>query len=75
VAESVLVVNVACSYPKRPLIIIQSGRPILSNKATDSYETRPAILTKQGHLLQNTINGKIGKEGGLNKIRITGLDK
>ena len=39
---------IACSYPKRPLNIIQSGHSELFNLAGQYYQTRPPILTKQG---------------------------
>jgi len=40
----------------------QSGHSELSNPASQYYQTRPAILMKQDHLLQDTRDGKIGKK-------------
>jgi len=47
--------------------LIQSGHSELFNQAGQYYQTRPLILTKQGYLLQDTRDGKIGKDMALIK--------
>jgi len=47
--------------------LIQTGHSELFNLAGQYYQTRPLILMKQGHLLQDTRDGKIGKDVALIK--------